>query len=69
MHFRAVSFLGQLTLNSRTLLLLFNCRSLTNNSFSGPIPTSIGNLSKLHWLDLAVNQLDGPIPTSIGNAF
>jgi hypothetical protein len=44
-----------------------NCRSLTDNSFSGSIPASIGHLSKLYWLDLAENQLDGPIPVSNGN--
>jgi hypothetical protein len=65
-YFSAVSFVGQHTLNSITLLLLFNCRSLTDNSFSGPIPASIGNLSELYWLDLAVNKLDGKIPDTIG---
>ena len=65
-YFSAVSFVGQHTLNSITLLLLFNCRSLTDNGFSGPIPASIGKLSNLYLLDLAVNQLDGPIPVSPG---
>ncbi|KAF3944164.1 hypothetical protein CMV_029348 [Castanea mollissima] len=41
--------------------------SLNNNSFSGHIPTSIGRLSNLYWLDLAENQLDGPLPVSDGN--
>ncbi|KAG5022619.1 hypothetical protein JHK82_018530 [Glycine max] len=30
-------------------------------SFSGLIPASIGNLSKLNWLDIGDNQLQGPI--------
>ncbi|KAF3944165.1 hypothetical protein CMV_029348 [Castanea mollissima] len=47
-------------------LLLFTL-SLNNNSFSGHIPTSIGRLSNLYWLDLAENQLDGPLPVSDGN--
>ncbi len=43
------------------------CRSLNNNSFSGPIPNSIGNLSKLRRLDLTDNQLSGSLPVSNGN--
>lgn len=43
------------------------CRSLNNNSFSGPIPNSIGNLSKLRRLDLTNNQLSGSLPVSSGN--
>jgi hypothetical protein len=39
---------------------------LTNNSFSGQIPASIGSLSNLYWLDLADNQLEGSIPVSNG---
>nr|CAN68980.1 hypothetical protein VITISV_004150 [Vitis vinifera] len=41
--------------------------SLNSNSFSGGIPPSIGNLSKLYWLDLADNQLTGTIPISNGS--
>uniref|UniRef100_A0A7N2L3E4 Uncharacterized protein n=1 Tax=Quercus lobata TaxID=97700 RepID=A0A7N2L3E4_QUELO len=62
-----VSFLSQCTLNFLELFILYQCRSLNNNSFSGRIPTSIGRLSNLYWLDLAENQLDGPIPVSDGN--
>ncbi|KAL7237832.1 hypothetical protein ACSBR2_004022 [Camellia fascicularis] len=41
-------------------------RSLSSNSFSGPIPPSIGNLFNLYWLDLSVNKLSGTIPVSPG---
>jgi len=33
------------------------------------IPNSIGNLSKLYWLDLADNQLEGSIPVSGDDPF
>ncbi|KAF5952086.1 hypothetical protein HYC85_010030 [Camellia sinensis] len=36
--------------------------SLNSNSFIGPIPPSIGNLSDLYWLDLADNKLSGATP-------
>ncbi|XP_028070529.1 probable leucine-rich repeat receptor-like protein kinase At5g49770 isoform X5 [Camellia sinensis] len=41
-------------------------RTLSSNSFSGPIPPSIGNLFNLYWLDLSVNKLSGTIPVSPG---
>mgnify|MGYP003490308748 FL=1 len=41
--------------------------NLYTNQLSGPIPTSIGNLTNLTQLNLHTNQLSGPIPTSIGN--
>ncbi|CAI7859777.1 unnamed protein product [Closterium sp. NIES-53] len=41
-------------------------RSLAYNQLSGPIPTSIGSLATLTYLDLSSNQLSGPIPEEIG---
>ncbi|KAI3676117.1 hypothetical protein L1987_85716 [Smallanthus sonchifolius] len=40
--------------------------ALNSNGFTGKIPPSIGNLTKLYWLDLADNKLSGPIPVSDG---
>ncbi|XP_043721192.1 receptor-like protein EIX1 [Telopea speciosissima] len=40
---------------------------LIETSISGPIPTSIGNLSSLLKLELSSTQLSGPIPATIGN--
>ena len=41
--------------------------SLPNNQLSGNIPTNLGNLSSLKYLDLGANQLGSSIPTSLGN--
>ncbi|KAL2474220.1 putative UNC93-like protein 3 [Forsythia ovata] len=38
--------------------------SLNNNSFSGPIPPSIGKVSRLPWLDLSYNKLSDTIPVA-----
>ena len=43
-------------------------RALNSNNFTGKIPASLGNLSKVYWLDLADNQLTGPIPISSGSS-
>ncbi|KAB2636409.1 leucine-rich repeat receptor-like protein kinase [Pyrus ussuriensis x Pyrus communis] len=40
--------------------------NLSGNYFRGPIPSAIGNLSRLTTLDLGNNQFSGPIPDSIG---
>lgn len=37
------------------------------NHFWGPIPSTIGNMTKLKELDLAFNDLEGQIPKSIGD--
>lgn len=39
-------------------------RGLNKNSFTGVIPHTIGNLSKLSWLDLSDNKLTGNLPVS-----
>ncbi|KAB2636441.1 LRR receptor-like serine/threonine-protein kinase [Pyrus ussuriensis x Pyrus communis] len=40
--------------------------NLSGNYFRGPIPSAIGNLSRLTTLDFGNNQFSGPIPDSIG---
>ncbi|KAF2320049.1 hypothetical protein GH714_022533 [Hevea brasiliensis] len=42
---------------------------LSGTQFSGPIPTSIGELQQVLMLDLSRNSLSGPIPPEIGNCF
>eukprot|EP01018_Ginkgo_biloba_P028003 Gb_41585 [translate_table: standard] len=36
------------------------------NQLSGEIPTSLGNCSKLRWLDLSLNLLSGTVPVELG---
>jgi Leucine-rich repeat (LRR) protein len=40
---------------------------LSNNNLVGEIPTSIGSMSSLRWLNLSGNQFEGSIPTSLSN--
>jgi hypothetical protein len=41
--------------------------SLSENYFSGPIPSSIGSLTQLTELYLQSNKFEGLIPPSLGN--
>ncbi|KAI8924856.1 hypothetical protein BC831DRAFT_463464, partial [Entophlyctis helioformis] len=40
---------------------------LSNNQFTGSIPSTLGNLPSLTKLYLHLNQLTGTIPSSLGN--
>jgi hypothetical protein len=40
---------------------------LISNALSGTIPSSLGDLSQLQWLQLSSNQLTGDIPAALGN--
>ena len=44
------------------------CRGLANNSLTGPIPNSVGNLRNLIWFDVSYNLLSGKLPVSSHNA-
>ncbi|KAK8274106.1 hypothetical protein V6Z12_D10G051600 [Gossypium hirsutum] len=44
-----------------------NYLKIDQNFFTGPLPTFIGNLSRLGLLSVAHNSLSGPIPKEIGN--
>lgn len=50
------------------LNLWFSCRrNLRDNTISGNIPSEIGTLRNLRYLDLANNILEGSIPESFSN--
>ena len=40
---------------------------LGDNGLTGPIPTELGSVGTLQWLDLSSNELNGPIPRALGN--
>ncbi|KAJ0520142.1 putative protein kinase RLK-Pelle-LRR-XII-1 family [Helianthus annuus] len=59
-------------LSGKIPIQLFQLPSLTiglylsQNSFSGSLPTEVGGLNKLNELDLSYNNLSGNIPNSLG---
>ena len=40
---------------------------LAHNQLIGPIPTELGSLSNLIWIELRSNELSGPIPSELGD--
>lgn len=56
--------LDHLDFDAFPYLTVFN---LSNNSFTGSIPSTIGNLSKLTFLDLSKNLFNNVVPLEIGN--
>nr|GEW35348.1 probable leucine-rich repeat receptor-like protein kinase At5g49770 [Tanacetum cinerariifolium] len=63
-------------LNKLTNLVIVGCRftgpipssigNLENLQYIGPIPATLGNLKNLYWLDLSANKLTGSLPVSDG---
>ncbi|CAN6196858.1 unnamed protein product [Urochloa humidicola] len=41
--------------------------SMANNNLSGSLPTKVGSLKSLKFMDISNNQFSGPIPEDIGN--
>lgn len=41
--------------------------SLHANNLTGAIPSDVGRLSSLYWMDFEANNLNGPIPSEIGD--
>lgn len=39
------------------------------NNLNGNLPSSIGELTSLKYLDLSFNELNGPVPTEVGNLY
>ncbi|KAA3467298.1 putative LRR receptor-like serine/threonine-protein kinase isoform X2 [Gossypium australe] len=48
-----------------TLTFLTNLR-LGQNYLTGPLSASIGNLTRMQWLDIGINALSGELPKEIG---
>nr|GFC51580.1 receptor-like protein 12 [Tanacetum cinerariifolium] len=48
------------------ILNIFTSIDLSNNTFQGSIPVTVGDLKLLELLNISHNALMGPIPTSIG---
>ena len=44
----------------------WECRDLWNNGYTGTMPTELGNLNALQYLQVSDNGLTGTLPTELG---
>jgi Leucine-rich repeat (LRR) protein len=58
---------GTLPANIGLILPYLQFLTISTNQFSGPIPISLSNASRLEFLDLSGNNLVGHVPTDLGN--
>ncbi|KAA3472503.1 receptor-like protein 12 [Gossypium australe] len=69
------SFTGELpSINAKTfylyiisLSIYLKLKVLLNCYFTGSVPPTLGNLTKLYWLDLQINYFTGVIPSELTN--
>ncbi|XP_040967824.1 probable LRR receptor-like serine/threonine-protein kinase At1g56140 [Gossypium hirsutum] len=61
----ALNVMGVIPDELWTLTFLTNLR-LGQNYLKGPLSTSIGNLTRMQWLDIGINALSGELPKEIG---
>lgn len=47
--------------------MILICRDLSENNFTGPIPSAITNLTNLESVDLSFNQFNGSLPKELTN--
>jgi len=66
MHLRFSQISGSVPSEFGNKLMRLRTLTLTNNSLTGSIPASLGNLSSLGVLELSFNQLEGTIPHNLG---
>ncbi|GFZ20720.1 leucine-rich repeat protein kinase family protein [Actinidia rufa] len=57
----------QLVLLSKLEYFSLAFNQLSANQFTGPIPSSIGNASRLFEIDITMNLFTGPLPMTMGN--
>ncbi|KAL5550566.1 hypothetical protein UlMin_000742 [Ulmus minor] len=56
-----------LEINLVKIITIFTSIDLSSNTFDGPIPKEIGELTALHILNLSSNYLSGKMPSSLGD--
>eukprot|EP00898_Chlorokybus_atmophyticus_P007201 jgi/Chlat1/7482/Chrsp60S06997 len=65
----ATAFLEQYRPNGATGPTNRNCTAmwLDGAQLSGPLPSTLGNLTNLQFLSVGSNQLSGQLPSTLGN--